>query len=66
MSFNEWRHRHTAYDRRMSAARTAEQQRQIMEQVALEAMQRAVQMKDAAFAASVMNWAQSKRLVAVN
>lgn len=63
MTFNEWRHRATNYDNRMSGARTLEQQRKIQEEIALQAMQAAVQSKDKALAISVMEWARSKRIV---
>lgn len=63
MSFNEWRHRHTNYDNRLRGARTPEQVKQIQEEFAMRAMQAAVDQKDKALAASVMAWAQTKRIV---
>lgn len=65
LTFNEWRHKHTNYDRRMSGARTLEAQRQIMEEVALQAMQRAYANGDKAFAQQIMEWAKSKRLLSI-
>lgn len=64
MTFNEWRHRHTNYDRRMSRVRfNTEAQRKIQEQLALQAMQLAYARGDKQFAAQVMDWAHSKRLL---
>lgn len=63
MSFNEWRHRHTSYDNRMRTALTVEQQQRIQREVAMQAMQLAVQQQDKTFARSVMTWAQSKRIL---
>lgn len=63
MTFNEWRHRHTNYDRRMSTARSPEALKQIQEQVALEAMQLAYVRGDKVFAEQVMSWAHTKRLI---
>lgn len=63
MTFNEWRHRHTNYDSRLNAARSPEQQRAVIEQIALQAMQIAVQKQDKLFAASVMSWARAKHIV---
>jgi hypothetical protein len=63
MSFNEWRHQHTSYDNRMRGARSLDQQRKIQEEIAMEAMQIAVQKHDQQLAQSVMGWARSKRLI---
>src|SRR4051812_26504344 len=63
MTFNEWRHRHTNYDNRMRGAIALGAQREIQEQIALEAMQLAYVRGDKAFAAQVMEWAKSKRLL---
>ena len=66
MTFAEYRHRHTNYDNRLRGARSPEQQRAVMESVALAAMQLAVQKQDRAFAASVMSWAQAKHILTLN
>jgi hypothetical protein len=63
ITFNEWRHRQTRYDREMSAARTPEAKRRVMEKFALQAMQLAYANGDRQFAAQVMEWALSKRLL---
>lgn len=61
-TFNEWRHRSTSYDNRMRKA-TPVEQRKIQEQLALEAMQLAYVRGDKVFAAQVLEWAKSKRLL---
>lgn len=63
MTFNEWRHRHTNYDRSLTCAKTVEAQRKIMERIALQAMQLAYARGDKQFAQQVMTWAQSKNLL---
>lgn len=63
MTFNEWRHRHSDYDKSLRSAKDEAAVRQIMERIALQAMQLAYTRGDKHFAAQVMEWAHSKRLL---
>ena len=63
MTFNEWRHRHSDYDKSLRTARDEAAVRQIMERIALQAMQLAHANGNKAFAAQIMEWAHSKRLL---
>lgn len=66
MTFNEWRHRHTNYDSRMKAAsRNPAAQKKIQEEMALKAMQLAYANGDKELANQIMEWAKSKRLLAI-
>ena len=63
MTFNEWRHRHSDYDRSLRSAKDEAAVRQIMERIALQAMQIAYKRGDKQMAQQVMDWAHSKRLL---
>lgn len=63
MTFNEWRHRHSDYDKSLRSAKDEAAVRQIMERIALQAMQMAYAKKDVRFAQQVLEWAHSKRLL---
>lgn len=62
-TFNEWRHRHSDYDKSLCSAQDEEAVRAIMERIALQAMQLAHSRGDRRFAQQVMDWAHSKRLL---
>ena len=63
MTFNEWRHRHSDYDKSLRSAKDEAAVRAIMERIALQAMQLAYAQGNKAFAQQVMDWAHSKRLL---
>lgn len=63
LTFNEWRHRHSDYDKTLRCAKDEAAVRAIMERIALQAMQLAYANGNKAFAAQVMGWAKSKRLL---
>lgn len=62
-TFNEWRHRHSDYDKSLRSAKDETAVRAIMERIALQAMQLAYAQGNKAFAQQVMDWAHSKRLL---
>ena len=63
MTFNEWRHRHSDYDKSLRSAKDEAAVRQIMERIAMQAMQLALVRGDRRFAQQVKDWAHSKRLL---